>query len=230
MSENRDPKKCVSCGTVNPWLNETCRECGEVLQADTEEPYEYIGEIDIAEVGAADLPAADVAADSVEEPPMEPSAVPEAGPRRRRWNIRWILIGIFLHFMTLPIAEFAFAKFVIAGDPELKAVVEELMEVKDPAALSDVEKKQYQTRIFTDARFVFFVVSILLAPLFIGLFIGFFSKGILDGAAAMGISSIIYCFLINKIGVAFIAGPLNAGLGAAGAWGGYLLRNKIRND
>ena len=135
-----------------------------------------------------------------------------------------------LHFLTIPIAEFAFARFVIAGDPELKAVVEELMEMQDPEALSDVQKEQYKARIFSDPRFILFVVAIILAPLFIGLFLGFFSVGILDGAASMGISTIIYCFLINKLAVVFIIGPINAGLGAAGAWGGYLLRTKMQNS
>jgi hypothetical protein len=157
------------------------------------------------------------------------ATVTDAGTARRRWNIRWILIGVALHFLALPIAEFVFAKFVIAGDPELKAVVEELMEVKDPNTLSDVQKEQYKTRVFSDVRFVLFVITVFLSPLFIGLFIGFFSGGILDGAAAMGISTIVYCFLINKIAVAFIIGPINVGLGAAGAWGGYLLRTKIKN-
>jgi hypothetical protein len=234
MTENRDPKTCIDCGTVNPWLNETCRECGAALLANGAEAFEVSGD-----QGAAVYPVENESAyDNSPEIGIGPGVpdvnasppVIDLAKARRRWNIRWILIGVALHFLTLPIAEFVFAKFVIAGDPELRAVVEELVEVQDPNTLSDVQKEQYKTRIFSDGRFVVFVISIFLAPLFIGLFIGFFSGGILDGAAAMGISTIVYCFLINKIGVAFIIGPINVGLGAAGAWGGYLLRNKIRNN
>jgi ribosomal protein L40E len=234
MTKNRDPKTCTDCGTVNPWLNETCRECGAALLqngAETSEVSDERGESvnPVESESAYDNSPAIGAGAGVPEANASPPVL-DLRKARRRWNIRWILIGVALHFLTLPIAEFAFAKFVIAGDPEMKAVVEELVQIEDPSTLSDVQKEQYKTRIFSDGRFVLFVTAIFLAPLFIGLFIGFFSGGILDGAAAMGISTIVYCFLINKIAVAFIIGPINVGLGAAGAWGGYLLRTKIQNN
>lgn len=36
MENDRDPKKCKECGTVNSWLTEVCRDCGAELKP--EEP------------------------------------------------------------------------------------------------------------------------------------------------------------------------------------------------
>ena len=52
----------------------------------------------------------------------------------------------------------------------------------------------------------------------VGAVIGYFTRNILEGAAAMGLSAVLIPLLNNAALFAVFWGPVNAGLGALGAY------------
>jgi ribosomal protein L40E len=232
MSNERDPKNCLSCGTVNPWLNEKCRDCGELLVREVEkETVRPLGDPVSESVGAkgpdgAGLPPISREAESYDPFSRRRPNTDEVSPVARQWNVSLILIGIAMHLSTVFIGEFIIQKYIIAADPEMKVMYQRLVTTTDPNAFDEKEIQAFRTRLFASGTFLWLFLLILVSPLAIGAVVGFFSQGVLDGAAALGFSTVVYCFLQNLILAALVAGPLMAGLGAVGAYGGILVRQR----
>lgn len=226
MTENRDPKTCPECETVNAWNAETCRTCNRPLPQ-------------AAEPSVPPEPTPTDSADSGDSPPKRPS-LPSLEPLRRlsgsfgrrRWNVFWIMLGIGIHVVSIHFGVFVIIKYLIEPDPELKARLEQTIESVnvsgdgeevDIAAGASEEVKDKLSTI----RFLV-ITLILFVPLLIGLLIGFFSKGILEGAASMGLSAVLIPLLNNAAVYAVFWGPLNSGLGALGAFLGYRLGQHVK--
>lgn len=235
MTESRDPKTCPSCGTVNPWLNEKCRGCGA----------------DISDVSALEPPPAELKTFDAEGPEREDSADiekspdealiadngvaqedrPSRRPQRKKWNVLWIVIGILLYMAVVAVGEMVVIKWIVAPDPELKAAVEELNAQKDSNSMSEERRAEIKAMVFGNVKFVAATVLLLLiSPVLIGCVVGFFSKGILEGAAAMGLAAVFALFQAGQPAIALIAGPVYAGLGVLGALGGRVIFRRIRGE
>lgn len=202
MGEN-DPKTCGSCGTVNPWMNESCRECGATLPL----------------VGAP-VVAPQTSREASEPAARAPSNRAGAGATDppRRWNIRWILLGVLLYVGLSVLGQFAVERWIVSGDPDLKLAYEQLLDANAARHMTEEQQEAASQVILNNSSFLAVVVAIqILTPLLIGVLIGFFSRGILDAAASMGLAVII--LLIGSGGgvvAALVAAPLSSGLGALG--------------
>ncbi|MCP4604912.1 MAG: hypothetical protein GY847_31055 [Proteobacteria bacterium] len=228
MTINKDPITCPSCGTVNPWVNDECRSCGTSLSH--EHLREAAAEHSLDESINADSLGGEASTTAPNNPQGEKEAFGGSKTRpRRRWNIMWIVIGLFLYLAAMGVGEALILKWVVAPNSELRSVIEESTTVKDPESLSYEAKERMRSLLFSNTTFIASsLFLILMAPLLIGAIIGFFSGSILEGAAAMGIAAVLVFLNASHPAWALVAGPLNAGLGAAGAFGGLLLQHRIK--
>jgi hypothetical protein len=235
MTESRDPKTCPSCKTVNPWLNEQCRGCGadladiktveslrQGLETGTDE---HIPVHDFSPKFAGSLDEET----AVERDESRDARVAKKPPRKR-WNILWIVIGILLYLAVWAVGEIVILKWIVAPDAELKAAMEEVASQKDPKSLSEKRRNEIKALLFSNVKFVGATVMILIAtPILIGGVVGFFSNGILEGAAAMGLAAVFVLFQAGQAAYALAAGPIYAILGWVGALSGRMISSKIRS-
>lgn len=227
MTENRDPLVCPHCDTVNPWLNEVCRACGEPLsrKANPEEPLSAEKESTPREE-----PYAGKAGDANPAPSSIPPIFSEAAGPKKRWNVLWMLVGIFLYGVAMVVGEFMIVKWIVAPDPELSSMLEEIQSVAQTTTtdLDDKERDKYRQVLASKSSFVLSLALLaLLPPLLAGAVVGYFSERILEGAASMGLAVVLYFLGTGQAVLALVTGPINAGLGAAGSYFGGLLRQRI---
>ena len=234
MKNDRDPITCASCGTVNPWLSEQCRDCGKQLSGSAQkEPAltpvsEAVPERFVADgVGRGVVTPLGADRDSYDPFVDDVKDTGAANIKQHRWNLLWIVLGITFHLTIITVGELIIQKYVIAAEPDLKVMYERIIASKDPQSIGEGAIRDFRTRLFQQVPVVALLLLILISPLLIGAVVGFFSGGVLEGAAAMGISAVIYFFVQNLLAPTLVAGPLFAGLGAAGAYGGVVLRRKL---
>ncbi len=239
MENNKDPITCPNCGTVNPWLNENCRDCGTLLTniAEEEEPSPSVGDTQNQGAQAESQSSPNESAESVDSATSQSGSSQDAKfgfesflpLKRRRWNIQWMLIGMFLYFGAMWVGTFSVEKWIMAPDPQLRSMAERMAMTQNPDVLSDEEKEKMRSLLFSNNSFVFIVLLLFFGtPILIGGIVGRYAPGILEGAASMGISAVIFFINENQAAAALIAGPLMAGLGAVGAWGSDIIRRKMQ--
>jgi hypothetical protein len=219
MKENRDPVICPDCGTVNPWMNDDCRSCGISLEG---------VEPGVPTLSEVELPTNVAAASESSSGIQTNTDARKQGRETKRLNALWIVIGLLLYLIAMSLGEKAILIWIISPDPELKTLVEELSARASAGEEFNEEELEQRRDVFLSKTelLVFIVLLGLGAPLFIGLIIGMFSGGVREGAIAMGLSVFVVLVLAGQFYPALLAGPINAGLGAAGAWGGCLLRRR----
>lgn len=217
---------------MNAWNAATCRGCGLALSSERDQAsaegvsFHWTNE----EESVASLSSG--GDDSVEAPVEAPRG---GSFMRRRWNIFWIMLGIGIHVVSIHFGVFAIIKYFIEPDPELKTRLEQAIESAgltggDPAEI-DIAKGASDATVAKISTIRTLVITLLVVvPLVIGLVIGFFTGNILDGAASMGLSAVLIPLLNNAALAAVLWGPLNAGLGAAGAFLGFRLGIKAKYE
>lgn len=234
MSENRDPIECKGCKTVNAWNAETCRTCHAPLSSPAEPDG---GEDAGAEEGSSAAiredasPAEGPSRDSFpSSPDIRDGSTGRGGPLERRWNVFWIVIGIAIHIVIVNVGTFSIIKLFIEPHPELKSRLEQAREaanaseaISDPKILEDATD---EARSKMNTVLVLFVLLIGLTPILLGAAIGFHTGRILEVAAAMGLSAVLIPLLDNAAAFAVIWGPVNAGLGALGAFLALLITGR----
>ncbi len=216
MEENRDPKTCPSCETVNVWNAETCRSCGGDLT-------------EIAPPPPIDEP--DIPPPRASHPSLDPLRRLSGTFSRRRWNMFWIILGIGLHVVSVHLGVFGIIKYLIDPDPELKGRLEQTLEEAQRGGnaeaidIAEGASEAVKSKLST-IRF-FIVLLLVFMPILIGMIIGFYADCILEGAASMGVSAVLIPLLSNAAEYAVFWGPVNAGFGALGAFLGYHLRRRL---
>jgi Na+/melibiose symporter-like transporter len=225
-TENRDPYKCKSCGTVNAWNQPVCRTCGTERNTEPLDNNESTAE-NHEEPFQASMPS-----DTAEPLPVEtvpPSRMPLP---RRRWNAFWIFLGIAVHVVCVHLGVYLFIiKVFIEPDAQMTTVLEGIIEA---AKTGDAEKATFleslppsvQSKLSSIRLVLIFLLSVV--PLMIGAIIGYFSRAVLEGAASMGLSAVLIPVFNNVAGFAILWGPLNAGIGALGAYIGCKLAIRFK--
>ncbi len=162
------------------------------------------------------------------EPP--PPGGNSAEPAKRRWNVLWIIIGSLLYLAAMGTGEALVLKLVIEADPELYAAYEEISELASTQKEIPEHDKERLRTVFVSSVPLWGSITamILLSGLLVGAIVGIFSRGILEGAAVMGLGAVVMLVMEGEPVVAIIAGPFNAGLGALGAFVGRLLYQRAR--
>ena len=220
--ENKDPYECASCGTVNAWNQPVCRTCG-AARSDKQTISEELPAPEDKE--AHTLPARE----EETSPPIQ--AELRESVLRRRWNAFWIFLGIAVHVVFIHLGVFSIIKVFIEPDPQLKTTIEKTLEA---AQSGDAEKVAFLENLPSDVQSklssirAILIFLLLAAPLLIGAATGYFSGSVLEGAASMGLSAVLIPVLNGAAEFAILWGPVNAGLGALGAYIGYRLARRIR--
>lgn len=223
--ENRDPYKCKNCGTVNAWNQPICRTCGTEHSAESLDIHEPTSEEPEDADRISTLP--DIAAvPRSETMPQSRPPVP-----KRRWNAFWIFLGIAVHVVSIHLGVFSIVKVFIEPDSQMTTAIEKTIEA---ARSGDAEKinvlenlpPSVQSKLSSIRLILIFLLSV--APLLIGAVIGFFSQAVLEGAASMGLSAVLIPILNNAAEFAILWGPVNAGIGALGAYIGCKLAVRFR--
>ncbi len=161
------------------------------------------------------------------------AATPEGPTSRRRLNAFWIFLGIALHVVSIHLGVFSIIKVFIEPDPQLKSTIEQTLEA---AKSGDAEKASILEKLPDEIKSkilniqVILISMLLLAPLLIGVATGFFSGSVLEGAASMGLSAVLISVLNGAAKVALFVGPVNAGIGALGAYLGFRLARRLRES
>jgi hypothetical protein len=191
--EDREPRQCTACGTVNPWMNERCRACDADL--------------------AAQVPLENpVAQDATPSPRTAPST---GAPVGRRIGIRWVLGGAALFLLVYAGLQLILVGVIAADDnPDLAPLKSEIDRTlgRDRAGqhapldqMNEEEKARVRDALLGNTPFVFGVFAmLLLPPFFCGLLVGRFSGSLLEAAAACGVGAFV--------GGAFIEGDIWIGL------------------
>ncbi|MFO8072282.1 MAG: hypothetical protein R6V85_10455 [Polyangia bacterium] len=173
MDDERQPRECPRCGTVNPWTNETCRSCGVSLE--NAAPFEP-GEQEAAQ-------EQEDASDSRRAP---------------RVNIRWILVGAVLTFVVFWLAQRALIESFLADDSAELAPIQNRIRADmgrsvEPGApmieagteFSEEEKERIHSALADNTAFVFSLLLLLLAPpLSTGLLVSYFTASVREGLIA----------------------------------------------
>ncbi len=226
MSENRDPIECKSCGTVNAWTVKTCRSCHEPLSRHDDAHEEGPSGTERRDsISTRDGEAVSLGGQARDSSPSLPDIHDEHGRSiflERRWNVFWIVLGIAIHIVIINVGTFSIIKFFIEPHPELRSRLEQAREaanasdaMSNPSMLDDTTD---EVRSKMNTVLVLFVLLIGLTPILLGAAIGFYTGRILEVAAAMGLSAVLIPLLDNATAFAVIWGPVNAGLGALGAF------------
>jgi hypothetical protein len=226
MSENRDPIECKSCGTVNAWNAETCRICQKPLSRD--DGSEEASATDVVPAATATRGESGELDEDVRTSTPSDQGLPRGKADHhiptveRRWNVFWIVLGIALHVMIIQAGTFSIIKFFIEPHPELK---DRLEQVREAASAGDgmadakiLEETTDEVRSKMNTVLMLFLLLIGLTPILLGAAIGFYTGRILEVAAAMGLSAVLIPLLDNAAAFAVVWGPVNAGLGALGAF------------
>ena len=211
---------------MNIWNATQCRDCGEAvsksqaiaaLSAPTED-----APPDVDEQGTSNM---DASSNSV-----RPSLFSNAP--KRRWNVFWIVLGIAIHVAGVHIGVFSIIKFLVEPDAQVKAAIEKTLEAaKDNNSLEQTSiienaSEPLKSKLNTIRGVLIFLLAVV--PVLIGMSTGFFSRTILDGAASMGLSAVLIPLLNGAVEFAIIWGPINASLGALGAYLGVTLARRFR--
>lgn len=222
----REPWQCATCGTVNPWMNDTCRDCGA---AKAKQAAAVEGE-DLRDNGI-----------DVEHTPPAGEHIPsvEAGapaiPVRRRIAIRWVFGGAAVFLLSYAIMQLALMGVIMADDnPDLAPLQYEIdrtlgRERVGPHTpvdqLDDRQKARVVEALRNNPLFIVGVFAmLLLPPLFGGLVVGRFSGVLREAALACGAGAFIGGTFIEgdwRIGLVSLGIMAPLGL-AAGVLGRYL--------
>ena len=226
MSENREPKTCSNCQTVNAWMFENCRSCGESLSAppEAEEPGPQGPQS--PEPIAQGTPGSDA-------PGGEPrrSWMPLGGGSADRRMLA-IIVGILLHTVVLRLGEVVISRLVLSPNPEVAAVVEELGEPRG-IPLTDREKEEKLERIkdVMPTLVVSMFAFLLIAPLLTGLLVGAVFRNVLASVWAVGLATLLIAVMAGVAGatvqfflVSLLISIVQSVLGGAGAILGIRIR------
>jgi hypothetical protein len=208
---DREPRECAACGTVNPWMNDSCRSCDADLA--TSEPL-------------AEPVLANAAGPAVAIPGGKRGS---GGPGRRRIGIRWIVGGAGLFLLVYAALQLGLMGVIFAdGNPDLAPLKYEIdrtlgrERVGQHTPLDQLDENQkgrVRDALLDNSLFVLGVFAMLLLPPFFGgLLVGRFSGSLLEAAAACGIGAFVGGAFIEGdiwIGLVFLA--LMAPLGLPGA-------------
>ncbi len=225
MTENQDPIACSSCGTVNPWMNEQCRDCGAELSRD----YAEEGQSDNEVPGVESRTGEKAVAPETRKEEMGPT--PHNGKGKRRLNFLWIIIGGLLFFMAISVCEGILERWVIPQEPELQTLFNEVAAVGDPSSITESDKERFRSVLLSNASFLrSATLVVILAPVLIGLLVGFFSGGIREGAVSLGAGTLILLFMAGQYDpiILVISSLLIGGLGTLGAFTGYKLARLLK--
>ena len=148
----------------------------------------------------------------------------------------WIVIGIGIYVISVHIVLVAIIKYYLDSDPEIRVWVEKHAEsisaAKNPEKSDLMEGasgplKDKLEAIIPTLQVVVIIVLVMI-PIAIGMLTGYFSGTIAEGAASMGLSAVLLLLLNGEALPAVLGGPINASLGAMGAFLGYQLRQRRR--
>ena len=222
--ENRDPFPCPKCDTVNIWNATICRDCGAPISKAMVKEAETIDQITTEVSSISDEETADSAASN------RPSQI--IASARRRWNVFWIVLGIAIHVTGIHLGVFSIIKFLVEPDAEVKATIEKTLEAAknnsvQQAALLENAAEPLKSKLQTIRSILIFLLAVV--PILIGMSAGFFARTILDGAASMGLSAVLIPLLNGAAEYAIVWGPINAMLGAIGAFIGVNLARRLRS-
>lgn len=229
--ENRDPFECPQCGTVNVWNATICRDC--------KSPISKAEALSTTPSNTSDASIADENGSSENmpfengEPTQMDSTVPGMSSPKRRWNVFWIVLGIAIHVAGVHLGVFSIIKFLVEPDAELKETIEQtLAAAKSGTATQESILKNLNEPLKSKLSTIRWMLIVILAvvPILIGLFAGFFTGTILDGAAAMGLSAVLIPLLNGAAEFAIIWGPVNAALGALGAFLGIRIAIRLKGE
>ena len=147
---------------------------------------------------------------------------------KHRWNILWLIVGGLLYIAVIGVGQEIVLKVVVEANPELKAAVEE---GSTAVELTENDKERLRSVLLSHREFIGSLLAlILISGLLVGAIVGFFSGGILEGAAALGLAAVFGFLVAGQAVFALAAGPINAGLGALGAILGRKLRVAVKKD
>ncbi len=205
---------------MNAWNQEKCRTCGTLRNNDLGvEERPLSAEVDTPE----ELPQPE------KESKRDSSIIPPFP--RRRWNAFWIFLGIAVHVFSIHLGVFAIVKLFIEPDPAMKTTIEKTIEA---AKNGGVEKTAILESLPPDTQSrlsmirTILISLLIVIPLLIGGVTGYFARSILEGAASMGLSAVLIPVLNGAAEFAIVWGPINAGMGALGAYAGYRLAIRLR--
>jgi hypothetical protein len=215
MAEDHEPKKCSECGTINPWMNTTCRDCGAQLSH-----------------GASSAKDENAPED---RKPTEESASPQGRAEPKRvggWNPRWVLVGGALFALLFLGGEKLIEHFIVANDPVLKQIIEQQLQKQSTAedtggqGVSESDKRELRGALMSNRALVLSgVLLFLMTPLLVGGLVGYFTRAIRNGAVSCGLGMVAVMLLsTNKVLYGLVFGLVYAGLGALGALVGRRLR------
>lgn len=244
MRESRNPITCPQCETVNPWMNDTCRSCGaDLTHLDTvnppldadageldSEPSENLVDGSPAAPAPAQSPSAQVEDNAPSQSPgradRESRINPALSAPKARLNIFWVVLGIAAYIVMVKFTEYAIAKWVIAPDPDLKQIFDAIE--SGHSEISDSQQEIWRTRLFENKLFLVLVfVLVVGAPFLISAAIGYFTRGLREGAMSISLAVFINCLLMQQIFVGLIVGVVYVGLGLVGAIAGNWFRTKL---
>ena len=124
--------------------------------------------------------------------------------------------------------DFAIHKWIIASDPELKAMYENITR-KDPKNIQESEQKDLLNLLLKNSAFVAAILMLMIfSPFAVGAVVGYFSGGVLEGAAAMGLAILLILLPAGQAVAGLVVGILFAALGAGGAFLGKMIRAKLK--
>ncbi|MCP4675412.1 MAG: hypothetical protein GY854_07895 [Deltaproteobacteria bacterium] len=219
MTENQDPIACSSCGTVNPWMNEQCRDCGAELSRD----------LAAQKQSDSEAPGVSTAAPEIETEKKSPAR--HGVKAKRRLNFLWVIIGGLLYVMAISICDGIIQGWIIPQYPELQALIQEVDAADRSKPIPESDKERFRAVLFSNTSFVGSVIFVtIFVPLLVGLLVGFFSGGIREGAISLG-SGVLIVLLINGQYdpiLLVISSLLVGGLGTLGALAGYKLAIRLK--
>lgn len=231
MNDQRNPITCPVCGTVNPWTNERCRKCDALLS-------ELQGQDSTKRLAGAGIGEANSGDDKPASQNTRNIGMNEGTSyiseeirlsEKKRWNVLWMIIGAFVYVGVMTFGDFAIHKWIIAPDKELKTMYEKITQ-KSPQEIQESEQKELLNLLLGNATFVVSVLALMvLAPFAVGGIVGYFSGGILEGAAAMGLAIVLILLPSGQAMAGLLLGVLFAGIGAGGSFLGKRIRKKRKS-
>ncbi len=229
MENNREPYACSNCGTVNAWNQEVCRDCKTPREKNTvyleSADDDTVDSLESSKANDLDIQENELHSETLlSEPPSSP---------KRRWNAFWIFFGIAVHVVFIQLSVLSVTKFFIEPDQELKSTIERTLEAAkngsaEKASILDSLPEHVKSKLLSIRTLL--ILILVSAPLLIGGVTGFFSHTVLEGAASMGLSAVLLPVLNGSAELAILWGPINAGLGALGAYLGCRLVNYLKKQ
>jgi hypothetical protein len=201
---SRQPIECLSCGTVNAWMSQTCRSCQASL-SEKGKPLDL-----------SSRPPQPKESSSVDPGSMRSSQPPPKG----RLGILWILLGAMAYFAVVQAGANVLQNSVLAKDPRVAGLLEKSMAA---GGTSDALSEEEQALLEEHKPLIFAAILpvMLGAPLLIGFVLGRLTGSLTEAMWAMGVG----CVLANTAAVQSLAlllmvllsSALTAGIAALGA-------------